>query len=113
MATDDRLPARVEVQALIRLAQAESGFAAVVHRGEETAGGIVLLTMTNGANATLWERVPQRDGSRKWSPVLYQDIENKDKISQTIDRRIGSDPDLWIVELDIADPERFIGLTSL
>ena len=108
-----RLPARLEVQGLIRRVQFAGGFAAVLRKGHDEAGAILLIAVENGRNPRFWERIPQLDGSRQWSDVTPQGIEDPEKASQTIERRSRSDPDLWIVELDIADAERLIVSTGV
>lgn len=109
---DARIPAHLEVAALIRLVQAEGGFAAVLGKGEPEAGTILVVTTENGGNSRVYERMPQLDGSRKWSCSKEQDPQNKDIFNQYLERRKHQDPDLWIVELDIARAERFIGPLS-
>ena len=107
---DSRLPAHLEVSALIRLTQAAGGFAAVLAKGEPEAGTILVVLTENGGNSRVYERMPQVDGTRKWHCAKKQDIENKHEFQEYLDRRKYQDPDLWIVELDIADGERLIGL---
>jgi len=113
MSGEARLPARLEIAGLIRLAQNGGGFAAVLKSGEEQAGTILLLLTENGANPRVYERMPQLDGSRAWHCAMQQDTENNHKIMEYLDRRGQQDPDLWIVELDIANGERLIGLPHL
>ncbi|MEO6716647.1 MAG: DUF1491 family protein [Novosphingobium sp.] len=113
MSADARLPARLEIAGLIRLAQNGGGFAAVLKSGEEQAGTILLLLTENGSNPRIYERMPQLDGSRAWYCSMHDDSENKDKINQYLERRGQQDDDLWIVELDIAEGERLIGLPPL
>jgi hypothetical protein len=54
--------------------------------------------------------MPQLDGSRKWTLSKVQDAENPHEFSEYCERRKRQDGDLWIVELDIENGERFIGL---
>jgi hypothetical protein len=103
-----RLNARFEIGALIRRAEVAGGFAAVLHRGDDQAGTLLLLTTQKGANPGLWERMPALDGTRKWVPLTIQGIENTSEFDQYVGRRHAQDPDLWVIELDVADPERFI-----
>jgi hypothetical protein len=110
MSQDARLPARLEVAALIRLAQSGGGFAVVLKSGEEQAGTIVLVLTERGENPRVYERMPQVDGSRAWHCIKRQDIEDKHNITEYLERRGSQDQDLWIVELDIANGERLIGL---
>ena len=110
MSGETRLPARLEIAALIRLAQNDGGFAAVLKSGEEQAGTILLLLTENGTNPRVYERMPQLDGSRIWHCSKRQDNDNKHDLSEYLERRGSQDDDLWIIELDIAHGERLIGL---
>lgn len=105
---DSRLPARLEATALIRQTQALGGFAAVLHKGEPDAGTILVTIVDNQGLGTLYERMPQPDGKRKWIAVRIQDTENKSEFWDYLDRRGQQDADVWIVELTIADGERLI-----
>lgn len=104
-----RLPAHLEVAGLIRSVQAQGGFAAVLKRGDEDGGSILLVLTENGTNTRLFERMPQLDGSRKWLLTRTQDTDNPNEFTEYLDRRGNQDRDLWIVELDIAEGERLIG----
>lgn len=104
----DRLPAHLEVTGLIRAVGAEGGFGTVLAKGERDAGTLLVSCCENGTQARLYERMPQLDGTRKWTMVKNQDPDNPYEYSEYCDRRKRQDPDLWIVELDIADAERFI-----
>ena len=108
-----RLPAHIEVGGLIRRVQAEGGFATVLHKGEPDAGTVCVVTIERGGIARAWERMPQADGTRKWQVSRIQDPENRMDFDDFLTRRSRQDPDLWIVELDIANGERFIGVTEI
>ena len=110
MTDEARLPARLEVASLIRLAQNGGGFAAVLKNGESQAGTIMLVLTQNGTNPRIYERMPQVDGSRAWHCSKKPDPEKNGVISDYVERRGKQDDDLWIVELDIANGERLIGL---
>ena len=109
MSEEARLPARLEVTALIRRVASEGGFATVIARGEPDAGTILLVMRGSGTNPTLWERMPQLDGSRMWTLNRTQEPDNKQEFEDYLTRRAVQDRDLWIVELDIPNPERFVG----
>ncbi len=95
--------------ALIRRVGAEGGFASVLHKGEPDAGTVLLVMLERGGNARVYERMPRADGTRGW--VLSKtDLDNKTELQEWLDRRASQDPDLWIVELDIVNAERFIGI---
>ena len=94
--------------------QAEGGFGAVLSKGERDAGTIMLVLIENGDNPRLYERMPQLDGTRAWTCTKRHepgsDPEERLAFSDYLERRGQQDPDLWIVELDVAKPERFIGV---
>ena len=107
-----RLPAGFEASALIRLAEANGGFGVVLHRGEPDSGTILIVILDNqGFGQTLaraYERLPKPDGTRGWAITKAQDAEKKDEFENYLTRRIEQDRDLWVVELTIAEGERFI-----
>jgi hypothetical protein len=106
----DRLPAHLEVNGLIRAVQAAGGFATVLAKGEFDAGTILVVAVENGANPRLYERLPKLDGSRQFSLTRTQDAEKPWEFNEYLTRRRQQDGDIWIVELDIADAERFVAL---
>ena len=109
---DQRLPAHLEIAGLIRAVQQEGGFATVIEKGERDAGTILVICCENGTNARLYERMPQLDGTRKWTLSKEQDPENPMDFSEYWMRRKRQDDDLWILELDVPNGERFIGLSA-
>ncbi|MBV7265582.1 DUF1491 family protein [Erythrobacter ani] len=110
MSASIRLPAHLEIASLIRLAESNGGMATVLSKGERDAGTILVVTMYRGENARLFERMPQLDGSRSFIVTKIEDIENKEEFSEYIARRAQQDPDIWVLEVDIDNPERFIAL---
>jgi len=108
--SDARLPAHIEVSGLIRSVQAAGGFGMVLAKGERDAGTLLVICCERGTQARAYERMPQADGSRKWALSKTQDAEKPHDFSEFCDRRKRQDGDLWIVELDVANAERFIGL---
>lgn len=103
-----RLPTHLEVAGLIRAVEAAGGFAAVVAKGERDAGTIMVICSDRGREAVAYERMPQPDGTRAWIESRRQQPDNPRDFWNYCDRRRRQDGDLWIVELDIADAERFI-----
>ena len=93
---------------MIRAVEAAGGFGAVLHKGEQQGGTIIVILAEKGANQRLFEQMPDLEKGRIWTCTKQQDAENPYDFSDYLDRRAAQDPDLWIVELDIADGERFI-----
>ncbi|PLK25299.1 DUF1491 domain-containing protein [Porphyrobacter sp. TH134] len=105
---DARLPAHLEASAIIRLAESQGGYATVLAKGEHDAGTILLVTLCRGTGAVLFERMPQRDGSRLFVAAKIENPDNKQEFSDYLARRRVQDQDMWLIEVDIADPERFV-----
>lgn len=82
----------------------------VIAKGERDAGTVLIVHVYRGEGAVLFERMPQLDGTRPFIATKTQDPENPNDFSDYLDRRRRQDPDIWIVEVDIADAERFIAL---
>ena len=109
---DERLPAHLEVSGLIRAVEAAGGFATVLAKGERDAGTLLIICCENDTIVRLYERMPQLDGTRGWVLSKVQDTENPRDFTEYWQRRRRQDGDLWVVELDIANGERFIGLAG-
>ena len=109
---DARLPAHVEVSGLIRAVEGAGGFGMVLQKGERDAGIILVLTTHSGKNTRLWERMPQLDGSRTFTCTREQNYEKQREFDEYIARRRQSDPDCWVVELDIENAERFVATVA-
>jgi hypothetical protein len=105
---DARLPAHLEVSGLIRAVEAAGGFATVIAKGERDAGTLLVICCASGTGAAAYERMPQPDGTRAWMLSRKQDADNPREFWDYCDRRKSQDTDLWIVELDVPNAERFI-----
>jgi len=101
-----RLASSVLVGALVRRAEAEGGFAAVLAKGDPTSGTIAVVLAEKGRKACFLERMLQPDGRYAWQ-ASRQEVENDQEFNAFLDRRRKFDPDIWILELDIASAERF------
>ena len=103
-----RLPARLEAMGLIRAVQAAGGFGTVLHRGEVDAGALMIVLVEPGVPSRALERMPGIDGQRTWHCARSEEPDDRPAFAQYLDRRASQDEDLWIIELDIAQGERFI-----
>lgn len=107
MAADARLTSAMLVGALRRRVAAAGGFATIVIKGDEISGVILVQTLEKGQFSGLFERVSNFHGGHallRCGPSLEEGMEALDAY---LARRRRSDPDLWVVELDIAEAERF------
>ena len=109
---EQRIPAHIEVMGLIRAVEAEGGFATVIAKGERDAGTLLVICCGKDRCAAAYERMPQPDGRRAWTLSRQQNVENPQEFWDYCDRRKNQDSDLWVVELDIPNAERFIERTG-
>jgi hypothetical protein len=107
-----RLTASVEAAALLRRAESEGGFAAILHKGDAERGSLLIVVRSRGAYVACLERALGLDGKYRWQAAGPASSGNDDEVAQFLARRTGFDPDLWLIELDIAQPERFIAETT-
>ncbi len=106
--SEPRIASHFAVGALIRRIEAEGGFAIVVARGDSNAGAIAILCLQRGEIVALLERSLTTDGSYAWRKTSEQLINNKPLLDEHLTRRRHYDPDLWLIEADVPDVERFI-----
>lgn len=106
----ERFPTHLEISSLIRLAESNNGAAMVLAKGERDAGTVLIVHVYHGAGPVLFERMPQLDGTRPFVATKAQDPEKPNEFSEYLERRRRQDPDIWILEVDIDDAERFIAL---
>lgn len=109
---EPRLASHIIVSALIRTAEAQNAFAAVLRKGDRVAGSILLLRREKGQNPTLFERFPSVEGTPVWSEVTMEVTEKERKISEYLEKRALRDPDIWILELDVPFEQRFTDIVT-
>lgn len=100
-----RLPTGLLVSALLRRVNDAGGFAVVRARGDDTAGAVLAI-----ADDVLLERGLDARGD-------FALIESTPRPGESVDdywaRRRRSDPDLWVIELDIPQAKRLVAETFL
>jgi hypothetical protein len=95
------LTAHLVAGALMRLAQVQGGFAAVMAKGDPNAGQLLLMILEKGQFFGLFERQLAGDSRYSWQACGPQDVENAMEITAYQERRRARDPDLWVIELDV------------
>lgn len=106
----DRLAPALEVASFLRLAEAQGGFGTVLHKGDESWGALLLVILERGQQAGLLERSLGADGVYGWQVTGPREIDSAGA-TQYVARRSRSDPDCWVIELDVPLSERFIAET--
>ena len=108
----DRLPAHLEVASILRRAQVAGDFATILRKGDPERGSLLLMVSSRGRHIASLERVLSRDGGYNWQAVGPAESASSLEIADFLAKRAQFDEDCWAVELDIADPERFIAETT-
>ena len=98
--------------ALVRRVNAAGGSAMVLAKGDASAGSFLIVTLERGAGVRLWERGYDQAGAAALVPTGPVDADES-AVGAYWQRRRERDPDLWVVELDIAGAERFAAETIL
>ncbi|KHA64977.1 MULTISPECIES: DUF1491 family protein [unclassified Sphingomonas] len=103
-----RLPSGVLVSALLRRVNDAGGFGAVLAKGDAQSGAILVVAIDRGALPRLLERGIGADGRT----ALIDSTPSED-LDGYWRRRRSRDPDLWVIEVDVAAAERFAAETIL
>lgn len=87
---------------------AAGGFAAVLARGDPTAGAVILILRDRDNLVTALTKTNRGDGQTRWDVLTKNVEEDSVLLRQALERQRRFDPDLWVVELDVANPAQFI-----
>ena len=104
----ERLAAGIEATALMRRITGEGGFATILRKGDEERGSLLLVIAEKGRHIGCLERQLQVNGVYQWTRTGPGSESEMAEISQFLEKKRRNDPDLWLIELDIADSERFV-----
>ena len=110
--TDGRLPASVEASALVRRIESEGGFATILRKGDPDRGALLLIIASRGSHVGMLERVLDFDRGYRWQSVGPAESATNQEVAEFLAKRRRFDADSWLIELDIAEPERFIAETT-
>ena len=107
-----RLSAKIEATSIVRCAEAAGDFATILRRGDPERGSLLLVVSSRGRHIACLERVLDIGGNYRWQRVGPDESANPEKVADFLAKRARFDEDLWAIELDIAEPERFIAETT-
>jgi len=108
-----RLAAAVEAAAIVRKVAGEGDFAAILRRGDSERGALLLIVSSRGEHIVCLQRA--FDFTREsyhWAEVGPKRSASSAEIADFLELQARFDPDSWQIELDIAQPERFIAETT-
>jgi hypothetical protein len=103
-----RLTSRFLVDLLVRTTQSAGGFATILAMGDEQSGTILIQCRDRNGPGSVLERRFSLDGTPSWEEIRPTAANGGAVADDYFARRRKSDPDLWIVELDIADAPRLV-----
>ena len=92
-----RLTASFWVQAYLRRLNLAYIPAFIVHKGDETAGAILVKSNTLNGVAQLYHRIYGDSGTRIWAELAAGP---ETDIDSMIDKQRSFDPDLWVIEVE-------------
>jgi len=102
------------VGSILRRAAAAGDYATVVHKGDPDRGAILILVASRGRHVAAFERVLDLvSNDYRWQRAGPGESASSAEIQAFLAKRTQFDADLWAIELDIAEPERFIAETTL
>ena len=81
-------------------------------KGDPERGALILFVSSRGRHFACLERVLNLDGSYQWRAAGPADSASSIEVADFLARRERFDEDLWAIELDVAEPERFIAETT-
>lgn len=108
----ERLPTHLEVAAIVRRVSASGDFATVMKKGDPDRGALLMIVSSRGRHKACLERILAADGAYRWQAAGPPESASSVDIAEFLARRTRFDEDLWAIELDIAEPERFIAETT-
>jgi hypothetical protein len=107
-----RLKSSIWVSAFLRSAMVNGLFGAVVRKGAEEAGAVYVIVSHMDGTCHLFGPSPgashDEQGERRWITEIAPPAAMQDAMA-ILERRIRSDPDIWIVEVE--DRNGTAGLT--
>jgi hypothetical protein len=109
----ERLPSGLVVSALLRRVNDAGGIGMVRAKGDPQAGGILVIVPQGDGMPRCLERGLGPDGVTALIETGPRDPASPGDHDDYWRRRRARDPDLWVIELDIAEAERFAAETIL
>ena len=99
---EQRLASHMQIDALRRLAEGAGGFGMVLKKGDATAGQILAILLEKGDNPRLFGRQMADDFTYQWAEIDVKGRDGTGTIADYCAKMRARDPDLWIIELDVA-----------
>ncbi|MFA5989759.1 MAG: DUF1491 family protein [Sphingomonas sp.] len=108
-----RLATGLLVSAVLRRVHDDGGNGAVLARGDRYGGAMLFLLYEKGGYCKAIERSFGADGAQMMRVTGPEIAEQASAIADYWQRRRRQDPDLWVIELDSPNAERFTAETII
>ncbi|MCW5731294.1 MAG: DUF1491 family protein [Alphaproteobacteria bacterium] len=105
--SEPRLRTGIWVQALIWRCGQQGVAATVARRGDPDAGAVLLKINRRGASFAVLTQARARDGALGWTACITGGTDEA-SADAYLARQVQRDPDLWIIEIEDAEAERFL-----
>ena len=96
----------------MRRVEAEGGFATILQKGDPDRGTLTLILSKRGEFWGILERELGPNFNYRWAVRKSGEGLGSADLQDLVARRERFDPDSWLIELDIAEPEQFIAETT-
>ena len=100
--SEPRIKAKLWVQMALRLGDSDGRPGAVLRRGDPDAGGVLLVLRGRGGLSVL-SQVRAGEGDVSWMRATGPAPVDQAAVDAYVDRQVGRDPDLWIIEFESPD----------
>lgn len=108
-----RLKSEIWVKAYIRQCAVNGAPAVVVRRGQSDGGAIFIKVNLLDGRVALYGPAPAglegSDTDRRWMPCFSGEPGSEAGAAEYIERQIGFDPDIWVVEVEDRKGRHFLG----
>jgi hypothetical protein len=95
----------------MRRIESAGDFAAVLKKGDPDRGALLLVVSSRGRHVACLERMLTLEDGYSWRRVGPAESAGSAEVGDFLARRTRFDADSWVIDLDIASPERFIAET--
>lgn len=100
MRDEARLKTGLWVSAVLRQANNSGCPAFRRHRGDEDAGGVLVVLTNRDRRAVVLTQTRTPEGARAWMRGSGADPVSEAAADAYVSRQIGRDPDLWVLEFE-------------
>ncbi len=104
------LKTEIWASALIRRAAIAGAFAGVTRKGDTDAGAVLVKVATLDGRARLYAPARRGEGERIWLDLSAGSLGDQEpEIDAYVRKRVGADPDLWVIEVEDKHGRHFLG----